>query len=196
MGVDIQSQSSGTLPITTTSTTTGQSQTATQGNSANQSAGTQQDTFSAAQQGAQGQVLGGLGNLLNGGQISSNFGLPKSVWDFAQLQFNQNTAPQLAAQLGAGSMAGVSAQQQMDLGLAATSGQMAWQNGLNAYNIAGDYAFRPQGSTQQSQSKSQSNQLSNTNSTSNTTQTGIDWGGVLGGLQWQVAQNLPAQTFP
>lgn len=192
MAVGIQSVGSGALPMTTTSTTSQQSQTA--GTSLNNQIGSQANQYTAGQQALQNQTLSALSGMISGQSIPSNFGLPQSAYDAYNLNFDRNIAPKIAAANGSGSPAIASQYTQGLVSLAAQGGQNAMSNALNAYNLAGDYAFRPVGQTQQQSSQTNFNQATNTNS--RTSETGIDWGGVLGGLQWQIANALPAATFP
>jgi hypothetical protein len=143
-----------------------------QGAQAGQQAGQQLNVYSPEQQALQGQVLQQGNNLLTG-NISPTFGVPQSVYDAAMFNFNKYQAPQLAAQYGTGSPAINSAMQELQLQLASQSGQKAVSNSISAYQAAADYAFRPQGQTQQ-QTNNQTNQ-----STSGQTNWGLDTGALL-----------------
>lgn len=185
MSVSVGVTGTGSLPVQTTRTETLQQQENQAGT------GYTANRYTADQQRAQGQVLGGLGAIMNGQSVPSNFGLPQSVYDAHMLNINKYVVPQLAAQHGAGSPAIPSQIAQEILQLSALSGQQAMQN-YNAYaGNLGQLAFTPTGADKGDQT------AANLNRTINETSTGVDYGGVLsailGGLN---AFGLsPAPTF-
>lgn len=129
----------GALPVIDQTQRTEQQQQQTQQNQQ------QANVYTGAQQALQGQALD-QGSQIMQGNINPNMGLPQSVWDAAMFNFNKYNAPLLAAQHGAGSPAINSAMQELNLNLAAQSGQNAVSNSINAMDAAAKYAFTPVGS--------------------------------------------------
>ena len=140
---------------------------------ANQQTGWQQNRYTGAQQAAQGGVLSGLMNFLGGGQISPSFGMPQVVYDAFSRNFDSKVAPQIAANLGAGSMAGASQKTQGLEDLSAVAAQNAMSNFLGASNQAGQFAFTPVG--QDNETKA----LQTTQRDINQNTVGFNTGGVL-----------------
>jgi len=186
MSTSIQSTASGALPFQTTTTQNYSEAT----NQMDESKGLSQNRFTGAQEAMQNQALGGLSGILSGGSITENFGLPQSVRDAAWFDFNKYQAPMLATQYGAGSPAIQSAQQELNLKLAAMSGQQGMSNALNAYRTGLEYAFKPTGV--QEEREAEMNRLRTGQITENSS--GMDWGAALD-LALSLVQS-PAPTFP
>lgn len=174
MTVGVQSQSTGALPFQTTSVT---NQTSSQNDA---TAGSQMNQYSGAQLALQNQALGGFAGILSGQSIPSNFNLPGARDAFMQ-DFTQNVEPRIAARNGAFSPAIASQLTQGLVNLNAQTGQQGFNNAMNAYNLASDYAFRPQG-----QNTTGTGTRTGTQET-NTTDTAIDYAAILGNIQWQLA---------
>ncbi|HEY9678857.1 MAG TPA: hypothetical protein V6C76_12685 [Drouetiella sp.] len=168
--------------ILTNSNTAGAENTNTsQFNSGNSLAQTnQQPIFTSQQLGLQGQAGNLMNQLLTGN--TSQFGLPQAVWDAANMNFNNQEAPQLAAQYGSGSPAIGAAQQQLTLQLAGLAGQNQTSNALNTFNAAANYAFNPIGMNQSSLSQGNTSQLNQGTTNTLSNQTNTDIGGLLGGI--------------
>lgn len=135
----------------------------------------QANVYTGAQQALQNQALA-QGSQIMQGNINPSFGLPQSVWDAAMFNFNKYNAPLLAAQHGAGSPAINSAMQELNLNLAAQSGQNAVSNSLNALDTAAKYAFTPVGSNAMNTGTQQQQ------GSSNQTSWGIDTGATMQAL--------------
>ena len=143
MAVDIYSQATGAIPFNTTQTTQDVS---LQNESANTArTGQNLNVYSDAQRAAQNQALSSLGQVLSGGSIPSNFGLPQASWDAAIHNWQKNTAPMLTAQHGSGTPALNSSMEELLLQLAGMSGQNAMSNYQGIANSLGQFAFQPQG---------------------------------------------------
>lgn len=125
-----------------------------------QQAGNQQQTnnlnFNAGQTALQGQ-LGSLGSGILSGNISSNFGMPQAVSDWALTQFNKWQAPDLANRYGAGTNLIGAQRNELIAQLAANQGQQMFGNALNAYNSIANYATQPMGSTSTGQNQMRTN---------------------------------------
>ncbi len=147
----------------------------------NQSA-SQQAQFTAGQQALQNQVTGGLGSYLQTGQLpTQTYGVPQAVADWQHYLFQRDTAPALATQFGANSPQIANRQLEMDLGLAALANQQGQTSYLNALNAAGNWAFRPVGSTENTTQANTTAGSQNTTENRNVqsqTQT-TDYGGLL-----------------
>ena len=147
MAVDMFSQATGAIPFSTTQTTQDVS---LQNESANTArTGQNLNVYSDAQRAAQNQALSSLGQVLAGGSIPSNFGLPQSAWDAATHNWQKNTAPLLTAQHGSGTPALNSSMEELLLQLAGMSGQQAMSNYQGLANSLGQFAFQPQGNQEQ-----------------------------------------------
>lgn len=143
-------------------------------NSANQ--------YNSTQLGLQGLAGNYMRNLLVTGQPGP-FQPNEGMATYANYLFNKNVAPRIAASHGSNSPALWGAQQELNLGLAAQGQQQAFQQGLSAYQMASDYAYRPIGVN--SSASSNTNQSQNTiqqqnsNQQQQTKQTTVDGGGLL-----------------
>ena len=113
--------------------------------------------FTPQQLALQQQVSGGMGNFLQG-NIPTNFTAPQSVLTAYQQQFQNQVAPGLAAQYGAGSPQIASQQNQGLTSLLGNLYQTGTSNYGNALNSAGSYAMNPIGQAQQTTGTQQANQ--------------------------------------
>lgn len=191
MSVNIGAEASGLLPFSTDRTSTlDQTQAHEQDN-----VGFEQNRYTGGQEALQGQVTGGLGAYLNSGNMPSGFtGLSQAEIDAAMLNFNRMQVPMLAAQHGSGSPAIQSAQQDFLLQLAAMGHERGAQNYINAYNVAGQYAFTPVGQDREMGEE----RLGSLHQTENVHETGFDPGGALESLLYAISNggSSPAQPFP
>lgn len=113
---------------------------------ANQTSGSQANTYGAGQQGLQDQ-LGGLYSRYLGGNVPTSFTEPQAAFNAFNTDFTNNTEPGLVAQYGAGSpqigAQRADAQQRLAAGL--------YQNGISNYSNAlgqgNAYAMTPTGQT-------------------------------------------------
>ena len=125
--------------------TSGNSLTATGQSGTSQSSGLNENQYTAPQQALQGQTSGTISGLLNGSQQPMAAGFSPAVWQAMLMNFNQDVAPKIAAQYGAGSpqVGG----QLADLLLKATaqSSQQQWNNEQNLLGDAQSNAFTPVG---------------------------------------------------
>ena len=178
---------------TTADSTANQATTANTG-TAQQAVGTSgtQNTYDANQQATQSS-LAGLANQLSTGDVSQSFGLPQSVADWAQNQYNANQAPQTAFQQGPGSNQLQAGQQSLDLGLAAQSGALAVSNANSDFANLANYAYNPTGSTSSTAQAQTGSQASTGTSTGTTDSTGsssdTDYGGLLDLLGYGLASS-------
>lgn len=184
MSVNLQGQTTGALPFfTNTNQNTSQNQTeATNGTSS----GNNMNVYSDAQKAAQGTALNSLSSFLSGGGLPQGMGLSDAERQQGILDWNQNTAPILTAQNGAGTPALGSSLQQLILAMTAQGNQRAAGNLQGAAQGLGNLAFQAQGNQVQSQNAATGN--TGVTGTLNNTQTGFDtsaaltWlGNVLGG---------------
>jgi len=110
----------------------------------------QQNQYTPQQQAAQGQLGNAYSGLVNG-QVPTQFTAPPSVISAWNQAFQQNVAPGLAAQYGAGSPQ-IGAQQSYGLGQLLAN---QYQQGLSNYSGAlaglGSYAMSPIGATSANQ---------------------------------------------
>lgn len=151
---------------------------------ANNALGTSQDNsmnqFTPGQLAVQGQAGNYIANILAGGSVPSNMGLPQAVYDAAFANFNKYQAPMLAAQHGAGSPAINASMQELQLQLAGMAGQQAMNNSLDAFSQAANFAFKPIGNIANKTNLATGNQTEVVHK--DEVQTGVDWGGLLGGI--------------
>src|ERR1700722_19830135 len=90
--------------MTSSQYTSGNSLTQTGSSGTQQTAGAEQNQYTAPQQALQGTQAGVLSGMLSGTTgIAGNLGYSPQVWQSMLQNFNENVAPQLAAQYGAGS---------------------------------------------------------------------------------------------
>lgn len=138
------------------------------------SVGATDNTYSAQQQGLQGQAADAASNYLQTGNLPGTFGAPPQVFDAYNTYYQQYVAPQIAASGGAGSPALAS---NLALGLqqlASTTYQNQSNNFASALAGAAGIGYTPTGTTneqaqsgnQQSTGSWQSNQASNATSVS------------------------------
>ena len=169
--------SSGTNSATETQTQAQsgtQSQTTT-GSQQTSGTGAAQNTYTPAQQQLQQEAANAATQFLQTGNLPGTFADPPSVINAYMENFNQNIAPELAAQYGAGSPEIGS---QMAIGLEQLQAQLYQtqsSNFNNALNTIGNQAYTPVGQTQQ--------QASTGTSTSNTTGRWQDIGTTVADLQ-------------
>ena len=117
-----------------------------QGTQAGQQAQQQANVYNPQQQALQGG-LGGFYNQLLQGNIPSQFTNPQAPMQAYTANFQNTLMPQYAAQYGAGSPAGLSAEAQ---GMQQLQGQLyntGVGNFMTALGGAGNYAFNPIGGT-------------------------------------------------
>ena len=176
----------------TTNSTTQQAATSQQAQAnTGTTANTQANTYTAGQQGVQGNIASTASNLLSG-DISQFMPTP-AVTDYANYEFNK-MAPQIAAQYGAGSNQINAQQQALMLGLTAQGQQNAYSNGAAAINAASNFAMTPVGVNQTGQqaSTAQGTAAQNQNTTQATQS--VDYGGLLDLLGFGLAGS--GGTFP
>ena len=117
----------------------------TTGATVGNTAGSSMNQYTAGQQALQGQAGNFMSNILAGGSVPQNFGMPQVVYDAAMANFNQYQAPKLASQFGAGSPAINASMQDLQLQLAGQASTAAMGNALDAFQQASSYAFNPVG---------------------------------------------------
>lgn len=178
MTTSIFSQATGSLPFFS-DTLQSSDRTQTQTSSGNET-GSNMNVYTAGQQSAQDQVLGSLQGMLSGG----NLGLTDAERQQAILDWNQNTAPILTAQLGSGTPALGSSLQQLILAMTAQGNARNIGATQNAQQMLGNLAYSPVGNTV---NRTQGN-------TGNTSQTGSEH--VLStGFDTSAALNLLASVL-
>ena len=150
--------------------------------------GAQNNTFTPGQQALQGQAANYISNILAGGAVPQNMGLPQSVYDAAFHNFNKYQAPMLAAQHGAGSPAINASMEELNLQLAGLAGQRATGNALDAFSQAANFALKPIGQTNNNNRVASGNETQKTNSVSTTT----DVGGLLERIAFASGGGFPS----
>ena len=194
MSTQIFSSAAGSLPFfTDTNQTTSQTQNQTSNTGAT---GSNLNVYSDAQKAAQNQALSSLSGFISGQSLPTSVGLSDAERQQAIMDWNQNTAPLLTAQLGAGSPALGSSMQQLILALTAQANQRAQGNFLGGAQALGNFAFTPQGNnTVQNQTASGNTTAAGTNHVLETgfdTNAALNWlTGVLGGQPLNAVGAVP-----
>jgi hypothetical protein len=182
--------------------TSGNSLTQTGSSGTSQTAGLNQNQYTPAQQALQGQDTSQISGLLNGSSSpAASLGFDPSVWQSMVTNFNENVAPQLAAQYGAGSPVIGGQLSNLLLNATSQSSQQAWNNQQNLLGDAQSNAFTPVGATSGTSQTQGQNSSDYTSQQQNTTQSGANISSLANSAGAALsnagtAPNLPSITLP
>jgi len=180
----------------------GNSLTQTGQSGTSQSDGLNQNLYTPEQQALQGQAGGQIAGLLNGSQSpAASLGFDPAVWQSMLTNFNENVAPQLAAQYGAGSPVIGGQLSNLLLNATAQSSQQAWNNQQNLLGDAQSNAFTPVGASSGSSQATGQNTSEYTSGQQNQLPTGALLSSLANSGGAAVSQagqtpNLPSITLP